>query len=190
MPTQPPDDIFAKVDPASQVPPPARPTPPVVRPAAVQPIPQYTPARRWPILVGGGVVLVLGAGAIGFFALRKPATTNTPVTTNQAATNTVVQTTNSVAVQPTPTLSAPLDKDADGLTDDREQELGTSLTKADTDGDGLGDGEEVNVYTTDPKRPDTDGDGNPDGTEVKKGYNPKGSGLLLDLNVAKQQLQK
>ena len=36
----------------------------------------------------------------------------------------------------------------------------------DTDGDGLTDAEEVNVYRTDPGKADTDGDGIDDGTEV------------------------
>jgi HSP20 family protein len=38
---------------------------------------------------------------------------------------------------------------------------------ADTDGDGLSDGDEVNTYTTDPILADTDGDGLTDDVEVK-----------------------
>jgi hypothetical protein len=78
------------------------------------------------------------------------------------------------------------DADGDGLTNLREQELGTRLTDPDTDGDGLADGAEVAqgrdplvadnppppvseptgpVQTT-PTAVDTDGDGIPDGTEV------------------------
>ena len=37
---------------------------------------------------------------------------------------------------------------------------------ADGDDDGLLDGDEVNIYLTDPTNPDTDGDGLPDGYEV------------------------
>ena len=59
------------------------------------------------------------------------------------------------------------DSDGDGLTDEREQELGTDPRVADTDGDGLSDGEEVNEYGTDPMDPDTDGDGLDDGDEVR-----------------------
>lgn len=93
------------------------------------------------------------------------------------------------------------DKDRDGLSYEEEVRIGTDPNNADTDGDGLFDGEEVNTYKTSPKNFDTDGDGlidtdeikvyksNPnkkdtdddgfsDGTEVKSGYNPIGSGKL------------
>ena len=74
-----------------------------------------------------------------------------------------------------------VDSDGDGLTNDEERTLGTSVAKPDTDGDGLGDREEVKVYSTDPKKPDTDGDGYVDGDEVKNGYNPNGTGKLLQV---------
>ena len=50
---------------------------------------------------------------------------------------------------------------------------------ADTDGDGLTDNEEVNVYHTDPGKADTDGDGIDDGTEVAfwgANWNPDADG--------------
>lgn len=186
----PPDDIFEKVDPTKETS-----VSKVGRPVPAQPVPaapvQYTAARRWPILAGAGVVLVLGAGVVAFFLMRKSAATPiTNITPTQKNVNAEATTTNTTPAQTLQNITAAPDKDADGLTDDREQELGTSLTKADTDGDGLADAEEVNIYITDPKRPDTDGDGNLDGAEVKKGYNPKGPGLLLDLEAAKQKLQK
>lgn len=42
----------------------------------------------------------------------------------------------------------------------------------DTDGDGLLDDDEVNIYGTDPNNPDTDGDGYNDGGEVNIGSDP------------------
>ncbi|MCK5510097.1 hypothetical protein KAI65_00945 [Candidatus Parcubacteria bacterium] len=74
-----------------------------------------------------------------------------------------------------------LDSDGDGLTDEEEWSLGTAIDSVDTDNDGLFDREEVKVYKTDPKNPDTDGDGHIDGDEVAGGYNPLGSGRLLEI---------
>lgn len=48
----------------------------------------------------------------------------------------------------------------------------------DSDGDGLTDYQETNIYHTDLNSPDTDGDGYKDGDEVKNGYNPNGPGKL------------
>lgn len=46
-------------------------------------------------------------------------------------------------------------------------------TPKDSDGDGLSDDDEKNVYRTDPNRKDTDRDGREDGSEVKNGTNPR-----------------
>lgn len=73
----------------------------------------------------------------------------------------------------------PIDTDKDGLDDVREEELGTNMTKIDTDSDNLNDGDEVLIWKTDPKNPDTDGDSYLDGDEVTHGYNPLGPGKLL-----------
>lgn len=48
----------------------------------------------------------------------------------------------------------------------------TSLTNADTDGDGLFDDEEIYIYHTNPLMPDTDGDGMPDAWELSYHLNP------------------
>ena len=60
------------------------------------------------------------------------------------------------------------DSDKDGLTNSEEIKLGTDPAKADTDGDGLEDGQEVNKTKTNPLNPDTDGDGLEDGHEVNE----------------------
>ena len=44
---------------------------------------------------------------------------------------------------------------------------------ADTDGDGLTDGQEYQDYATDPKNADSDNDGYADGAEVAAGTNPQ-----------------
>jgi hypothetical protein len=69
------------------------------------------------------------------------------------------------------------DTDGDRLTDERETELGTDPFLADSDGDGLSDGDEVDLYGADPLRADTDDDGLGDADEiVTTGTNP----LLAD----------
>ncbi len=90
-----------------------------------------------------------------------------------------------------------LDSDGDGLTDAKEEELGTDPFNADTDGDGIADLVELLAGTdpkkddanddpdgdgltnaeefaagTDPLNPDTDGDGVPDGVEVANDTDP------------------
>lgn len=51
------------------------------------------------------------------------------------------------------------DEDGDALPLSLETQFGTSPTSADTDGEGLSDGEEVFRFGTDPLKPDTDDDG-------------------------------
>jgi hypothetical protein len=63
------------------------------------------------------------------------------------------------------------DLDGDRLTNWREVQLGTNFTVADTDGDGLDDGAEVDNYGTNPLSKDTDGDSLLDAQEVSMATN-------------------
>ncbi|MCD8534741.1 MAG: MSCRAMM family adhesin SdrC, partial [Verrucomicrobia bacterium] len=68
---------------------------------------------------------------------------------------------------------AALDEDKDGLTNLKESELDTNPGVADSDGDGVSDGDEVNGSpVTNPLVADTDGDGLSDGAEKEAGTNP------------------
>lgn len=64
------------------------------------------------------------------------------------------------------------DFDEDGLTSLEEIRLGTSPYNNDSDGDGLSDWDEVNVYLTDPANSDTDSDGILDGDELRFELDP------------------
>lgn len=64
------------------------------------------------------------------------------------------------------------DFEEDGLTAEEELEAGTQIFFADSDGDGLGDGEEVKNYGTDPMDEDTDDDTLTDGQEIELGTDP------------------
>ncbi len=57
------------------------------------------------------------------------------------------------------------DADADNYPDASEAEAGLDADNPDTDADGLADGDEINIYNTDPTVFDTDGDGLGDGEE-------------------------
>lgn len=65
------------------------------------------------------------------------------------------------------------DTDGDGLSDAEEvKDYKTSPLKADSEGDGLNDFEEVRTHRTDPLKVDTDGDSLTDAEEVAAGLNP------------------
>lgn len=92
------------------------------------------------------------------------------------------------ANQESKTVDDVLDSDNDGFSDREELNYGTNPRKADTDADGLFDREEVVFYKTNPLDADSDGDGFLDGEEVNNGYDPNGSGLLLNFQKAKREL--
>jgi hypothetical protein len=58
------------------------------------------------------------------------------------------------------------DLDADNEPDALEADLGLDPANADTDADGVADGDELNIYGTSPTLFDTDGDGASDGEEL------------------------
>lgn len=108
-----------------------------------------------------------------------PVVPTTPVVTPPAGAAVPPPTSIGIPAASATTSSAPttfVDSDADGLSDTREQELGTDPRNADTDSDGLSDGDEVLKYGTNPLKMDSDGDTYSDGLEVKGGYNPRGGG--------------
>ena len=99
-----------------------------------------------------------------------------------------------VGLDPNDPVDAFEDLDGDGLTNLEEFDLGTELGDADTDGDGIADGEEVTAgddgFVTSPLLADTDGDGVRDGLEVAVGTDPSSAGsvdyslVLTGLEVA------
>lgn len=77
-------------------------------------------------------------------------------------------------LNPNDPVDALEDFDHDGLTNRQELVLGTDIRAADTDGDGLPDGREVDPSIgSDPLVFDTDGDGLGDGLEVATGSDPR-----------------
>ena len=82
-----------------------------------------------------------------------------------------------IVFQATPVPAAPaadptLDSDNDAISDEEEIAIGTDPNNPDTDGDGLVDVDERNIYDTDATLFDTDGDGVGDGDEITNGTDP------------------
>ena len=75
------------------------------------------------------------------------------------------------------------DSDGDGLSDERELEIGTDPQNADSDSDGITDGDELELGT-DPNESDTDGDGTSDGDELAAGTDPNDARSRPDADVA------
>lgn len=146
------------------------------------------------IAIAALIALALIGLAVQFFFLNKASPdqqvkkteSGVPVLDEQKAQDTTqIAPAPVTAAQPIPVpeqAAVPLtDADGDGLTDEEEATLATDILLIDTDGDGLSDREEVKVYSSDPIKSDTDNDGFSDGQEVKNGYDPKGSGKLLNV---------
>lgn len=169
------------------------------------------------IILGLVIVLLLGGltyGSWWFFYGRKVNVVEVKNTIDKTQVDNQVKTSQPTEnTQPTTSLPSQMnndqilfgqgvDLDKDGLDDVREKEIGTNPQLADTDSDGLSDGDEVTIYKSNPLKsdtdadglsdgdevliwktnilnPDTDGDTYPDGTEVKNGYSPLGPGKLF-----------
>ena len=75
-------------------------------------------------------------------------------------------------LDPIDPADAAVDSDVDGLTNLEEFTEKTDPNNADSDGDAILDGDEVNTHATDPLNRDTDGDLLDDGREIAQGLDP------------------
>ncbi|GGW96886.1 hypothetical protein GCM10007391_33710 [Alteromonas halophila] len=95
-------------------------------------------------------------------------------------------------LNPNDPIDALEDQDKDGLSALEEYQLGTDINVADTDGDGIDDGEEViegeDGFVSNPLLFDTDGDGLSDGLEIIVGSDP-GDGNDTNLGAALVSLE-
>ena len=142
------------------------------------------------IIIVVAIILIVG---VAFFISMRILKSRTPNTPEPPAVNSLMPEPAELqpTVAPTPVVVpepvkipepvVEIDTDKDGLNDSTENTLGTNPNNPDTDGDGLQDREEVEVYKTNPLVADSDGDGYLDGAEVKGGYNPLGEGKLFEI---------
>ena len=63
-------------------------------------------------------------------------------------------------------VASDTDADADNIADALEWDLGLDPANADSDSDGVADGDEISIYSTDPLNRDSDSDGFSDGEEL------------------------
>lgn len=81
------------------------------------------------------------------------------------------------------------DADSDGLTVSDEETAGSDPRNPDTDGDGLSDGDEMNIHGTDPLLADTDGDSQSDASELAAGTNPLANGSVFRVTSVSRTAQ-
>jgi hypothetical protein len=143
-----------------------------------------TKRRKFPFFL---ILAIIILGIIGFFVVQNIVLPSFQIKNTNQSTGQI----NNQSLLPeenSPLVAGPQikDTDGDGLSDEEEMTLGTSINNTDSDQDGLFDYEEVKIYQTDPLKVDTDGDTYSDGIEVNAGYNPKdstpGAKLLNILN--------
>ena len=180
------EDIFA--EPGST--PKPEPTPaPIVKVEAEEKkldIPEEPKIKRsfpWkPIMIIGAVVIILGGlGAGGFFYYQNVYKPSMERAAEKEEAGGIDITQVGANGEETVIGAVIIDTDFDGLSDEEEEQYNTSIKNADSDDDGLTDREEIRVYLTDPLNPDSDDDNYSDGEEVINGFNPMGTGPLLDL---------
>lgn len=141
------------------------------------------------VIIGGAIILLALAGAILVFVnpfKKDGSTTTQPVT--KLPKIWMQEFFGKEVCDDQTVCGDDADADSDGLSNYNEFIADTSPIIRDTDGDGLADGDEVNVYKTDPylkftDRRDAAAQNNfTDGVEIKAGYDPLTPGLKLTDN--------
>src|SRR5215207_4119266 len=113
--------------------------------------------------------LTTGVAREGINAVRAPEAEPAPAPVADAAPEAVADTTVDEVSEPVvadTAVATEFDLDADNYPDALEVESGLDPRNPDTDGDGVADGDEGNLYGTNPLVWDTDGDGLADGEEL------------------------
>ncbi len=151
-------------------------------------------SRKW-MYVSIAVVVLLGLGAAAYYMLGNKSTNNTQQPASKLSKPWLKQYFSSETCADKNTCGDAADPEKDGLNNYDEFKAGTNPLNPDTDKDGLADGDEVNIYKTEPTIKYTDrreivaqNDWS-DGFQVKNGYDPLTPALKFT-DVRKQQIAK
>jgi hypothetical protein len=128
-------------------------------------------AGSHPTANGAGGTIVYGDinTGPGYTVIGPPSVEYTappPAPAPEVAPGPVVETPIEPAVGDEGAVATSTDLDADNIADELELDLGLDPANADTDGDGVADGDEITIYGSDPLNWDSDGDGVSDGEEL------------------------
>ncbi|MBA2595707.1 MAG: hypothetical protein H0V00_03685 [Chloroflexia bacterium] len=104
---------------------------------------------------------------VGESGVLAPAPVTEAAPTTELAPEPVVETVETVEpVVADTAIASDTDRDGDNYTDALEWDLGLDGNNPDSDGDGVADGDELNIYGTEPTLYDSDYDGISDGEEL------------------------
>ncbi|GEM_PF-3055257 len=172
-------------------------------PASAPAVPPALPAESGPsfwrsrllyIIAGAVVLVVLGVLAFFMFRSKQPAPVTVPAVVVTKLPKVWLQQYFSSETCTDQTMCGDeADSDKDGLTNHQEFKAGTSPVNVDTDADLIADGDEVNIYKTEPTLKYTDRrdivqqNDWTDGVQIKGGYDPLTPGLKFT-DVRKQQI--
>ena len=144
-------------------------------------------SKKWVKYLIAGIVAIIALGAVGYFILNsnEPGNKQTETASSKLPKTWLTKYFNVEICDNKDVCGDEADFDKDGLTNYEEFKHGTDLVKIDTDNDGLADGDELNIYKTDPTDTFTDKRtvarelNYTDGHQIKNGYDPLTPGLKL-----------
>jgi len=128
------------------------------------------------------LVIIIAVAVLLFLLFRNLSQTNKTIHNNPLSENSGLE--NLIEDEPEIEDEYLLEEEPNPNISNEEEDLiinnnkEVDISVLDSDGDGLTDYQETEIWGTDPYNPDTDGDGYSDFDEIKAGYNPLGDGLL------------